>query len=329
MNNIVRNRNTATPIPTEGVGFKLPADGWLMLAPYGEFPGVLERRVGEQLVQEECVQVINRAIAETLVAGFQPDLLTDYEHDEENTIAAGWVQELQARDNGLYGRMRWSTKGKADVEGGNYRYFSPVFATRTLGPGREEPVRLIGNTLTNRPNFRKAIQAISNRETPTKEKSMNPKLLALLGLTAGADAAAIESAVATITNKLALIPTLEQELTVVKNREQTLLAAQAEADLLTFKDVIAADSVADVKEQLIKNREPTLKLLKGLKVAPAALPPSPQHVKNKVTAPVGGDAGDVRSIRNKAVADYRAAHKCDFESAWNAVRTAQPKLFED
>jgi len=58
-----------------------------------------------------------------------------------------------------------------------------------------------------------------------------------------------------------------------------------------------------VKEQLIKNREPTLKLLKGLKVAPAALPPTPQHVKNKVTAPVG--AGET-TIANKAQADRAA-----------------------
>ena len=327
--NIVRNRTS--PLVGPMADYKLPEDGWLMLAPYGEYPGVLERKVGGETVQEECVQIINKEIAERLVLDFAPDVLTDYEHNEDDTVAAGWLQELQARDNGLYGRMRWSAKGKADVEGGNYRYFSPVFATRSVGKGREEPVSLIGNTLTNRPNFRKAIQAISNKDqTPTKEKSpMNPKLLALLGLTAGAGDIAIESAVATIQNKLATAATFEQELSVVKNREQTLLAAQAEADLFTFKDVIATDSVADVKEQLIKNREPTLKLLKGLKVAPAALPPTPQHVKNKVTAPSGGDAGDVRSIRNKAVADYRAAHKCDFESAWNAVRTAQPKLFED
>lgn len=306
--NIVRNRSQ---LISAGPDYTLPEDGWLMLAPYGEFPGVLERVRSGRKEEVNVMQVLNKQSVAPVVAGFEPELLTDYEHNEEDTVAAGWVQNIEARENGLFGQIRWSARGRADVEGGNYRFFSPVFTTSDPVDGRVLPLSLKGNTLTNRPNFRKALPAISNKETPTKEKPMHSKLLALLGLKEDADDAAIEAAVGTIQNKLDAAATLETELQTVKNKNQKLLEAQADADLVTYANVI--HNKESVRKNLIENREPTLELLQGLK-AKEAPPPSPQHVRNKAKTPDGdGTQADpakaqarANVIRNKASA-LRAA----------------------
>ncbi|GEM_PF-5253007 len=293
----IRNRAQAI-LKGNGEEYKLPEDGWHMIAPYGEFPGVLEKYSDGKLQESQVTQVINKAIASRLAEKFEGELLTDYEHDEENTIAAGWVQNIEAREDGLYAHIRWSARGRADVEGGNYRFFSPVFATRTVREGVEEPISLIGNTVTNRPNFRKALPAISNKaETQPKDSTMNPKLLALLGLAAGADEAAIETAVGSIENKLAELDSVKAELQQVKNSQKSLLESQADADVETYASVISNKEV--VRTQLIENREPTLELLKSLKAKPAP-PPAPQHMKNKATPPAGGAASEQDQEEAKA-----------------------------
>ena len=57
--------------------------------------------------------------------------LVDWEHRSEmyngNSEAAGWIDTLEWRaGSGLYGRVSWTPKGKADVESGAYKFLSPV-----------------------------------------------------------------------------------------------------------------------------------------------------------------------------------------------------------
>lgn len=57
------------------------------------------------------------------------DLVVDYEHQTLNGTeapAAGWIKELEARDDGLWARVEWTDRARRYLESREYRYFSPV-----------------------------------------------------------------------------------------------------------------------------------------------------------------------------------------------------------
>ena len=100
-------------------------------------------------------------------------VLLDYDHFSMDTDkpseAAGWIVELAVRDDGLWGRVRWTDTGLKAVEGGRYRLVSAVF------PGvnelevvdeklnRRRPLELRSCALTNEPNI-KGAKPIANRK---------------------------------------------------------------------------------------------------------------------------------------------------------------------
>lgn len=141
--------------------FLMPADNLIQLVPLGEFG-----HAGSGLTQ-----VLDAIAIETMVAQFGQDggeRLVDFDHESldnnKRTQAAGWIQNLQARADGLWGRIRWSKSGKDAVRGGDYRFISPVFLPSEcegLGNSRVRPLRLESCGLTNKPNL--LIAAMANR----------------------------------------------------------------------------------------------------------------------------------------------------------------------
>lgn len=75
-----------------------------------------------------------------LVEGFAEDVLLDFDHEssdpEKRTTAAGWIVEVESREDGLWGRVRWSAVGQQALENGEYRYVSPVWEVVSLGGDR-------------------------------------------------------------------------------------------------------------------------------------------------------------------------------------------------
>ena len=63
--------------------------------------------------------------------------------------ALGWIKELQARTDGVWGRVVWNAAGKTLVEGRAYRGISPVFEHSADG----QVQRLLRAGLTNQPNL--------------------------------------------------------------------------------------------------------------------------------------------------------------------------------
>ena len=91
-----------------------------------------------------------------------------------------------------------------------------------------------------------------------------------------------------------------------------------------IKAVVALLAGWIIGTKLIKN-EFAKALVAGIPDAPAA----PQRVLNKQTASTPSAREEVVLQRNKAVAEYRTAHKCDFNTAWCACRSQNPELFAD
>lgn len=128
----------------EGGGFTLAPDGWIMVLPKGTFPGVLRSYddAGDEVRRDIVQQFDDQAFAaitdewnarKAAMGDNFPGMLIDYDHfshdEDKPTGAAGWIEDLQVRDDGLWGMPRWSVDGKAKLEGGIYRLVSPVLGT--------------------------------------------------------------------------------------------------------------------------------------------------------------------------------------------------------
>jgi phage I-like protein len=89
-----------------------------------------------------------------MVTGFRGrgvDLVIDYEHQSlkgERAPAAGWIKELEARDDGLYARVEWTAQAEEYLKAREYRYFSPVLR---LDAKSRKPLALLHVGLTNVP----------------------------------------------------------------------------------------------------------------------------------------------------------------------------------
>src|ERR1051326_5815864 len=128
----------------------LPADGWFHLVPLGRFPHSSGKT---QLIDEPAI--------DAMVNAFQPRLLVDQEHWSYDTTrsseAFGWVEAVEKRADGLWGKIDWSDLGQAAIANTRYRFISPVWLssdTRKLPDDAVRPLRLDSLGLTNSPNLR-------------------------------------------------------------------------------------------------------------------------------------------------------------------------------
>src|SRR6185312_12793747 len=110
-----------------------PADGWYQIEPKGEHPNQAAGVI--QVIDEEAMRSIVDQFNRDAAAGklrHGNEMLIDHEHfsdqPDKETRAYGWLVELQARADGIYGRVRWSKTGKEAVDGGDYRFFSTEYA---------------------------------------------------------------------------------------------------------------------------------------------------------------------------------------------------------
>lgn len=109
-----------TEVATASAGGKpVPAD-WIKLGPRGAF----KTRDGRSYSFDP----------EALVARFAAegvDVPVDLDHaivrEVAGAVAHGWVKELAARADGLYGRVEWLDGGKAVLAARTHRYVSPSF----------------------------------------------------------------------------------------------------------------------------------------------------------------------------------------------------------
>lgn len=117
---------------------------WIRLLPVGKV----------DLVDGRPPVEVDRESLTALVAEFEArgvDLVVDYEHQSlqgGRAPAAGWIKELEARDDGLWARVEWTAQAQEYLRQKEYRYFSPVLR---LDPETRRPLALMQVALTNVP----------------------------------------------------------------------------------------------------------------------------------------------------------------------------------
>ena len=124
--------------------------GWLRLLPLGQVNLVDGRPPFE--VDPEALTALVRAFGAR-----GTDLVIDYEHQSlkgGQAPAAGWIKDLEAREDGLWAQVEWTDKAGKYLKQREYRYFSPVLR---IDPESRRPQELMNVALTNVP----AIQGLS------------------------------------------------------------------------------------------------------------------------------------------------------------------------
>jgi hypothetical protein len=176
-------------------------DPWLQLAPLGEFLHARGlQRVDPAAVQEMARQFHSfRGRAGRLFGGLpfyigHPDMPGAPENADRK--AYGWIEDLEARADGLYGRVKWSEAGLALLRDGHFKYCSPFWEAREIGieNGRRvyRPVALFSAGLTNQPNI--PVRPLANESAAPEPPLSSPSALPLhaASLTEGLGARAAE-----------------------------------------------------------------------------------------------------------------------------------------
>lgn len=153
---------------------------WVHLLPLGKFTGF----DGRKFLLSDPAALIEKS----LEAG--RDLPIDYEHQSEFSPqngqpapAAGWIENLELRQDGVWGFVRWTERARKMIEQREYRYLSPVLL---LNKASGEAVKLIGAGLTNVPNLN--LKALNKQEAEEmSEMNLVQELAGILDLGNAAD----------------------------------------------------------------------------------------------------------------------------------------------
>ncbi len=163
---------------------------------------------------------------------------------EASAPAFGRITSLEADETGLWGMVRWNTRGKTALQELEYWGISPVFEHTPDGT----VVRLLRASLTNIPNLR--LGALNSQQEPTM--TLLEQLRALLGLDATADDAkvvahaktllardkAAAEAHAALCTALKLDPTSADPAAVLTAVQSAQAAAPATAELQASCDAL-------------------------------------------------------------------------------------------
>lgn len=139
---------------------------WIQLMPRGEFDA-RDGRGPWRLSDPEAV------IAATLKRARGASIPIDYDHQIEfsakpgvggRAVAAGWIKQLEPRDDGIWALVEWTEKAAAHLAAREYRFISPVFSSRK---DTGEVTTIFNAALTNTPALE--LKAIASEGTMDAE----------------------------------------------------------------------------------------------------------------------------------------------------------------
>lgn len=175
----------------------------------------------------------------------------------ENTIASGWLQDVELRQDGVYGLIDWTEKARVFIDAKELQYLSPEFYLSWMNrdTGKPQGPTLVGFALTNTPFLKELPPVAASEQHPTQAdpsaatgaKRMEKKLLcALLGLSEDAADDVIQAKLKEL--NAAALKLAEQEKAALKLKESQAASA-AEITTLREAAVKLTERVTEVEKQ--------------------------------------------------------------------------------
>ncbi|XWN36087.1 MAG: phage protease [Balneola sp.] len=134
---------------------------WIKIIPIGSYP--FHHNGAHDVTKEHIDQMVTNFNATG------KELLIDWEHKSlwGDTRAAGWINKLEAREDGLYCNYPEFTKSaKEQIDDREYRYFSPVYKLESINKNGDSIGAIVDSVaITNRPYFDNEIDHIGNSES--------------------------------------------------------------------------------------------------------------------------------------------------------------------
>lgn len=224
---------------SEQINTQTPA--WLRLCAYGDF----QHSRGLQRFDSSAARAIvshYKSLRGRLSRGFGGlPIYVGHPDDPEytgrsghsDTRAHGWIQDMDARPDGLYIKVKWASTGQDLLHNAHYKFLSPRWALKDIGHGAYRPCRLLSVGLTNHPNI--PGHAIAN-ETSEVTSPPSPSDISTVSEESATTPKAADTPQLQITNIQSQIDCApsDSEQSELETRNSTyaadLSAAQADAD---------------------------------------------------------------------------------------------------
>jgi len=279
-----------------------------------------------------------------------PELANQYQDKK----SYAWLMDMDARDDGLYIKPKWSPPGEELISNAHYKWFSPRWGCKALGNENGKrtvaPVRLISIGLTNNPQI-EGILPLANEEIPAlpEKGTMKDKIIKLLGLSNEAtEDQILAAATALKTSKDTAEVTLANEKTLVSAAQAASTAKDSEISNLKSQISAATTNLANERkariEAVLDNAVVTGKITAAQRPQWAAdlaanfdaklvelSNAKPVLNTNSRTQGLGGRNSDTVSRQDKilTLVNEKMSAGMDYDTAWGAVKKANPALFEE
>jgi phage I-like protein len=335
---------------------QLPADGWYHLIKTGDHPLRLASGSVCQRLDATACEAIAADFRNRRAADPSHRLLIDFEHFSHDTgkrsEAAGWITALENRADGVWFQAEWSDLGETAIKNRRYRSISPVWfphQCEQVADGIYRPLRVNDAGLTNKPNLQglvpfwnraadtdeRAPEQQPEQQPENQDKKMKEQLIALLGLAADADDAAVLAAVKALKDSSDKSATeaapLKNRFTVLETQYKTLLGDSVAKELEANKDVIPEGQVAAWKNRLEADFAGTAGLLRGIKRPEVRKTPVHEPGKGAAAAAkktgADSDPGEVPFLNR--VRELMDTEKLTELQAIDKAAAASPQLYKE
>lgn len=176
---------------------KLGADGWGMIAPFGDFPGMaVEPQPDGTCKKFKAIQRVDHNAATQMVAEYKantrgvtgyfkkrpifhghPDGIGGIGAKYPDKAPKGVFANVAARADGFYGEPMFTEEGEKLVASGTARGFSGRWESEFVGVENGvrvyRPCKFLSAGLTNQPNL--PVQLLNEAETPGDDQNQNTK----------------------------------------------------------------------------------------------------------------------------------------------------------
>jgi phage I-like protein len=325
---------------------------WVQLSPYGDFP------------HPKGIQRMNRVAAEGMANHFSrissklarlfagvpfyvghPDL-PGLENEYPDTKAYGWVKGLEARDDGLYGKVEWSEPGKQMLANAHYKFLSPYWFGEPIGTEKGKtvykPVELASVGLTNHPRI--PVNPLANEAEAESADQQNKimeqaVLIALLGLANEATEEQIKSKITGLVNSQNEAGTVRTSLTneqTAHSTTRTTLENQFKAERKARCELLVNEAIRDGRVPAAKKADRITALEKDFEKESVALA---NEKKTPIkTEPQTRDQGgrreafanvESRGRKVQALVNEKMRGGMSYDDAWSAVKEEQAALFNE